>query len=794
MGFSPYLDECRHGFWPIQPACSKVISFGVFLAFTVLHLIIVFLPNPPSGYRRIDCNGHVVRTIPASLIFSVLLTFLLVCESIFYLSYVFYVHTYTHMLLAYCIAKLSFWLLSLCSLVRWRFLSHLPVSLALSFSAALLLDLWPITAWNTYFDKKTLKNGEFLFYVIETSLSSAVFFTALIAPSLGKESAESTWSGFSRKVSLIAPYVWPKKSVALQLRVAVCILLLIIGRLINVALPLYSKWIVDSLANPATFQYSLIFISTVLKFLQGNGAMGGFLNTLRTYLWIPIQQYTTRELEVELFAHLHSLSLRWHLSRKTGLVLRVMDRGTSSVNSILNYILFNIVPTIADIAIAVVFFFSTFNVYFGIIVFATMALYLVVTIYVTEWRTKFIRLSNEMDNKSSAMATDSLLNYETVKYYGNETYEVNRFRTSIQNYQDAEWKSQASLALLNMSQNAIIGVGLMSGSLLVAYLITVDSTLTVGDYVLFTTYILQLYSPLNFFGTVYRVIQKSFIDMENMFDLMNEEIEVKDSPMAITYQPTEGKITVKGLSFSYNPENVVLNDISFEVGKGHTVALVGPSGSGKSTMIRLLFRLFEAGNGVIEFDGNDVKDVKLASLRKQIGIVPQDTVLFNDTIKYNIKFGDPKASDEEIIEAAKAAMIHDKIVSLPDGYETLVGERGLKLSGGEKQRVAIARTILKKPQFIFLDEATSALDTHTERAIQRCLEQLCSSRTGVVVAHRLSTVVNADMILVLDKGKIIERGSHKALLAFKGVYSRMWASQNAERRSVSSSEPGDTPE
>ncbi|ETN76137.1 ABC transporter, ATP-binding protein [Necator americanus] len=712
--------------------------------------------------------------------------------------------------MAFSIARVAFWVINLSSFIKWRDLPYLPGSLALAYSIAVCFDLLPMFAWNEYFTSRTYKNGEFVFYLMDLAPTMTVFVLTMCLSTLRSES-QSTWSNFSRKISLILPYIWPKKSISLQIRVALCLFLLLFGRLINVALPLYSKWIgqfsfpflvdffvfqwvFDGLAHPETFQYSLIYISTLLKFLQGNGAMGGFLNTLRSYLWIPIQQYTTRELEVELFAHLHSLSLRWHLSRKTGLVLRVMDRGTSSVNSILNYILFNIVPTITDIAIAVVFFFSTFNFYFGGIVFVTMVLYLVVTIYVTEWRTKFRRDMNEKENASSAIATDSLLNYETVKYYGNETYEVDRFRHAIECFQLAEWRSNASLALLNFLQNGLIGLGMTAGSVLVAYLITVDHQLTIlllqikwNDilYKVGMTYFTLSAVGLFLFSvtTCSRTIQKSFIDMENMFDLMNEEVDVRDSPHAIEYHPTEGKISVNNLVFSYNENRVVLDGISFEVGSGQSVALVGPSGSGKSTLVRLLFRLFECPEGSILYDGTDVRKLKLKSLRKQIGIVPQDTVLFNDTIKYNIRFGRPTATDEEIYEAAKAAMIHDKILSLPEGYDTLVGERGLKLSGGEKQRVAIARTILKKPQFIFLDEATSALDTNTERAIQRCLEELCSTRTGVVVAHRLSTVVNVDCILVLDKGRIIERGRHSDLIAAKGVYYQMWESQNSSENS-----------
>ncbi|PAV65915.1 hypothetical protein WR25_18544 [Diploscapter pachys] len=766
------VDECRRG-WPIGPTCSRLVGFGLYTLLGIVNLIVLFLPKGANPYNRLSTSP------PFSFFVTTLTLALLVADSIFHSVFLIFIKSqFTQVLLAFCIAKTVFWFVCLCSQIRWRDLPFLPYTLALSFSLSLIFQLIPFTAWKLYF-KRNYSDAEFIFFVVELSLTSLLLLSSMFAPLLGSSgNSNSAFSNFSHKISLIAPYVWPKKSVGLQIRVAICLLLLVLGRLINVALPLYSKWIVDSLANPAHFQYSLIFISSGLKFLQGNGAMGGFLNTIRSYLWIPIQQYTTRELEVELFAHLHSLSLRWHLSRKTGLVLRVMDRGTTSVNSILNYVLFNIVPTITDIVIAVVFFFSTFNLYFGILVFITMVLYLVVTIYVTEWRTAFQREMNEKDNASSAIGTDSLLNYETVKYYSNEDYEVNRFRRAIESYQLAEWRSNASLALLNSVQNGIIGIGLTAGSLLVCYLITSEGKLTVGDYVLFTTYILQLYSPLNFFGTVYRVIQKSFVDMENMFDLMNEEIEVQDAPDAIEYQPKDDVISVKNLTFSYNKEVAVLKDISFEVSRGQTVALVGPSGSGKSTIIRLLFRLFESSEDSIAYDGIDIRSLKLKSLRKQIGIVPQDTVLFNDTIMYNIRFGNPSASDEEVYDAAKAAMIHDKILSLPNGYDTMVGERGLKLSGGEKQRVAIARTILKKPQFIFLDEATSALDTKTERAIQKCLEELCSTRTGVVVAHRLSTVVSCNQILVLDKGVIIERGSHSTLLAKKGIYYHMWQSQN----------------
>ncbi|KAF8358397.1 hmt-1 [Pristionchus pacificus] len=789
------IAEICPAFWPIAPSCSYLISFGVLTSLSIVTLIAILMPKRQSiPYTNLDRGGErTTVACPLSFVLGLISIALELSLAVAYIFYVFYVHEYSHILFAYCLVRVAFWLLALVSFAKMRS----STSLLLSIVLALVLQSLPFTDFGSYFPKHAFSNGQFVFFVVEYALigiSLIMVFAGRLGEGRGargghgydaepmmnggtaannrstssdqRKSTFQTWEGFSRKCALMAPYVWPKKSLGLQLRVAVCLFLLLFGRLINVALPLYNKWIVDGLSTPATFSYWLIVISSVLKFLQGNGAMGGFLNTIRTYLWVPIQQYTTREIEVELFEHLHALSLRWHLSRKTGMVLRVMDRGTNSINQILNYLLFNIVPTIADILIAVVFFFSAFSISFGFIVLITMIAYLVCTIKVTEWRTKFQREMNEKDNASSAIGTDSLLNYETVKYYGNEQFETDRFRQSIVQYQEAEWKSNASLMMLNVVQNSLIGVGMTVGSILVVYFIKIQTAetlrpLSVGDYVLFTTYMLQLYAPLNFFGTVYRVIQKSFIDMEQMFDLMAEDVEVKDAPDASEYHLSEGRISMKDLTFEYHPGKTVLSNIDFSVSSGETVALVGPSGSGKSTIIRLLFRLFEACDGSIEYDDADVRGLKMSSLRKQIGIVPQDTVLFNDTIRYNIRFGRPSATDEEVEEAARAAMIHDKILTLPNGYDTVVGERGLKLSGGEKQRVAIARTILKQPQFIFLDE-------------------LCASRTSVVVAHRLSTIVRATQILVLDKGRIAERGTHQQLLEADGIYARMWASQMAE--------------
>ncbi|XP_054265691.1 ATP-binding cassette sub-family B member 6-like [Macrosteles quadrilineatus] len=589
----------------------------------------------------------------------------------------------------------------------------------------------------------------------------------------------STWRTAWRRMKTLMPFLWPKRSARLQLQVLVCILLLVAGRVINLFVPIYNKLIVDSMTTtPLYFRWDLIVTYVGFKFLQGGGTGGmGFLNNMRSFLWVRIQQYTTREVEVTLFQHLHGLSLRWHLSRKTGEVLRVMDRGTDSITNLLNYILFSIIPTLVDIAVAVIYFVSLFNAWFGLIVFVTMALYIAATIIITEWRTKFQRSMNLADNATKARSVDSLLNFETVKYYGAEDYEVQAYRSAVLEYQKEEFKSVVSLNLLNSIQNVIVCGGLLIGSLLCVDLVVNEGTLTVGDYVLFASYIIQLYVPLNWFGTYYRAIQKNFVDMENMFDLLNEEPEVIDAPGAPPIAITGGRVEFRNVVFSYVPERCVLRNINFVVPPGKTVALVGPSGSGKSTIIRLLFRFYDVEQGSIFIDGQNVKTVRQDSLRRAIGVVPQDTVLFNNTIKYNIQYGRVNALDADVVAAAKSADIHSRILSFPEAYNTQVGERGLKLSGGEKQRVAIARTILKAPTVVLLDEATSALDTQTERNIQAALQQVCKNRTTIIVAHRLSTVIHADEILVLREGEIVERGRHEDLVAAGGVYANMWQQQ-----------------
>lgn len=646
--------------------------------------------------------------------------------------------------------------------------------------------------------------AEFALFVLRYTAALFVFVIGLKAPAINSAQTieeyqnlttdnanQSTFRNALHKMRTLMPFLWPKKDVFLQFRVIMCFALLLSGRVINLYVPIYNKKIVDSLSDrPLSFRWDWVLIYVAFKFLQGGGTGSmGVLNNLRSFLWIRIQQYTTREIEVELFRHLHSLSLRWHLNRKTGEVLRVMDRGTDSINNLLNYILFSIAPTIVDILVAVVFFVMAFNAWFGLIVFVTMTLYIVATIAVTEWRTKFQRRMNLADNHQKARSVDSLLNFETVKYYGAEQYEVECYREAILKYQEEEWKSSITLNILNTMQNVIVCGGLLAGSLLCAYLVVYQEGLTVGDYVLFASYIIQLYVPLNWFGTFYRAIQKNFVDMENMFDLMREEQEVIDAPGAGELAVIRGgSIDFSNVTFGYTPERFVLRNVNFTVPAGKTVAIVGPSGAGKSTIMRLLFRFYDVESGSILIDGQNIKTVKQASLRKAIGVVPQDTVLFNNTIKYNIQYGRIDAPEVDVILAAKSADIHDKILTFPDKYDTAVGERGLRLSGGEKQRVAIARTILKSPFIVLLDEATSALDTQTERNIQSALAKVCANRTTLIIAHRLSTIIHADEILVLKDGIIVERGRHETLLEKHGVYADMWNQQLKNLEAGSSDE------
>ncbi|XP_056144941.1 ATP-binding cassette sub-family B member 6 [Lampris incognitus] len=591
--------------------------------------------------------------------------------------------------------------------------------------------------------------------------------------------------GFRRKLGLLLSHLWPTDSVYLQGRVLLCVGLLLTERLINVLVPIYSKNIVNELSTGAgwTSLVSTVCLYTLLKFLQGGGAgTSGFVSDVRHFLWIKVQQHTSRLVQVRLFSHLHGLSLHWHLDRRTGEVLRSVERGTSSINNLLSYILFSVVPTICDIIIAIIYFVSYFSSWFGLIVLTCMALYLTSTVLITEWRVKYRREMNTEENNTKSRAIDSLLNFETVKYYNAEDYETRCFEEAILKYQVSEWRSSASLVLLNQTQNIIIGSGLLAGSLLCAHLVA-DGHFQVGDYVLFGTYIIQLYTPLNWFGTYYRLIQSSFVDMENMLSLLTEDREVQDCAEARDLVFASGRVEFDRVSFSFVPGTEVLKELSFTVEPGQTVALVGQSGSGKSTILRLLFRLYDPQKGCICIDQQDISKVCQSSLRSVIGVVPQDTVLFNDTVANNIRYGRVTASNQEVQMAARAADIHARILELPQGYDTEVGERGLKLSGGEKQRVAIARTILKEPRIILLDEATSSLDSQTERNIQTSLATVWNNRTTIVVAHRLSSIVGADQILVLHDGHIAEKGRHEELLIQEGLYAAMWQKQQEKLES-----------
>ncbi|KAL2911106.1 ATP-binding cassette-type vacuolar membrane transporter Hmt1 [Polyrhizophydium stewartii] len=588
----------------------------------------------------------------------------------------------------------------------------------------------------------------------------------------------NSWVEAISKVRKLFPFLWPR-GLYLRTLVVCCFLLLALGRVVNILVPETYKHLVNALSPepPSStpphapdggsgvhrpyFAWGLVLLYTFFRFLQGGV---GLVSSLQYFLWIPVGQYTSREISVRMLAHLHSLSLQFHINRKTGEVLRVIDRGTASISSLLSYIVFNILPVFIDIAIAVAYFAVTFDWTIALIVLVTMILYIAFTVWITEWRTKFRRDMNDLDSAARGRAVDSLLNFETVKYFGNEAWEVAEYERAIRRYQVADWKSSSSLNLLNTAQNIVITLGLLAGLLLCASRV-VDGLLSVGDFVAYIAYLLQLYQPLNWFGTYYRVIQQNFIDMEKMLDLFEEGQAVRDAPDAGTLDVSRGgTIHFDRVCFSYDGQTPVLDQVSFEVAAGKTVALVGPSGGGKSTILRLLFRFYDPTSGGISIDGQDLRSVTQASLRKHIGVVPQDTVLFNDTVMFNIRYGNISAADDEVVEAAKAAQIHDRILSFPEGYNTRVGERGLRLSGGEKQRVAIARTLLKDPAVIVLDEATSALDNQTERLIQDSLRTLCADRTTLVVAHRLSTVVDADEILVVRDGRIVERGTHEELL------------------------------
>ncbi|MBR7747770.1 ABCB family ABC transporter ATP-binding protein/permease [Undibacterium baiyunense] len=576
-------------------------------------------------------------------------------------------------------------------------------------------------------------------------------------------------------VKTLLPYLW-----AYKWRVLLALSFLVGAKLANVGVPLVLKELVDRLtANPSS-PVSLMVLPVSVLIAYGVLRLSTTLFTeLREFVFAKVTQRAVRTIALKVFRHLHALSLRFHLNRQTGGMTRDIERGTRAISSLVSFALFSIVPTLLEIGLVLTYLFLQYDKWFAIITIAALIIYIVFTIAVTEWRTNFRRTMNDLDSKASTKAIDSLLNYETVKYFGNEEYEAQRYDQGLQSYEKAAVKSQTTLSMLNAGQSLIIATA-VTLILWRAAQGVIDQTMTLGDLVLVNAFMIQLYIPLNFLGVLYREIKQSLADMEKLFSLLDQNKEIADKPAAPVLQlagNASPEVEFKRVNFSYEEKRQILFDLDFTIAAGTTTAVVGHSGSGKSTLSRLLFRFYDIQSGSIHIGGQNIMDVTQHSLRQAIGIVPQDTVLFNDTIGYNIAYGKPGATKEEVIAVAKAAYIHDFIESLPDGYETMVGERGLKLSGGEKQRVAIARTLLKNPVVMIFDEATSALDSKSEQMIQAQLKQIAKSRTSLVIAHRLSTIVDAQQILVMDKGRIIERGTHPELMALAGAYAQMWERQ-----------------
>jgi ATP-binding cassette, subfamily B, heavy metal transporter len=580
--------------------------------------------------------------------------------------------------------------------------------------------------------------------------------------------------GERETIRSLLPYLWPRNEMELRVRVVAAIVCLFIAKIANVYVPVLYKHAIDALGTTAGTA-AMLPIGMILAYGLARVLSLAF-GELRDAIFSKVAQRSIRAVALNVFRHLHALSLRFHLERQTGGLSRSVERGTKAIQTLLSFMLFNILPTLLEILLVCAILWGMFNIWFALATFTTVVLYIAYTLVITEWRTKFRREMNEMDNQANTKAIDSLLNYETVKYFGNEEHEARRYDNALSFYEKAAVRSQTSLSLLNIGQAAIISIGLTVVMYMAARGI-MAGTMTIGDFVLVNTYLLQLYQPLNFFGFVYREIKQGLADMEKMFELLEIDREIADAPGARALEVAGATVAFEGVEFGYDPRRPILKGVSFTVPAGRTVAIVGPSGAGKSTISRLLFRFYDPNAGGILIDGQDISTITQASLRAAIGIVPQDTVLFNDTIFYNIAYGRPGASVEEVERAARLAHIHDFVLRLPDGYKTMVGERGLKLSGGEKQRVAIARTILKQPDILLFDEATSALDTHTEREIQANLREVSRGRTTLVIAHRLSTVIDADEIIVLDDGRIVERGRHGELLARRGAYAAMWTRQ-----------------
>ncbi|MCV2872951.1 ABC transporter ATP-binding protein/permease [Defluviimonas sp. WL0050] len=589
------------------------------------------------------------------------------------------------------------------------------------------------------------------------------------------------WKRSVRTLRRVAPYLWPEDEAWVRRRVVLSLMALAFAKVVSVLTPFLYKAAVDALSNETRSDAWLLAIGAIgLTVAYGLARVGSIgFNELRDVIFVRVGQRALRQLALETFRHIHALSMRYHITRKTGGLSRIIERGVKGVEFLLRFMLLSVGPLILELSMVTVIFALVFDWRYAAVVLITIALYVTYTFKITEWRVKIRRKMNEQDTDANQKAVDSLLNFETVKYFGAEAREAARYDAAMAGYEQAAVKTGQSLSMLNFGQSLIITTGLVIVMVMAAMGVQAG-VLTVGDFVMVNAYMIQITMPLNFLGTVYREIRQALVDMGEMFDLLGQPAEITDKPGAPDLKVDGGEVELEAVKFAYDPTRPILKGVSLKVGAGQTVAIVGPSGSGKSTIGRLLFRFYDVTGGALKIDGRDVRDITQDSLHAQIGVVPQDTVLFNDTVLYNIAYGRPDAPREELIAAAKAAKIHDFIMSLPEGYETKVGERGLKLSGGEKQRVGIARTLLKNPPILLLDEATSALDTQTERDIQDSLKAMGEGRTVITIAHRLSTIADADRIVVLEKGEIVEEGTHDDLLARGGRYAAMWARQSAD--------------